>query len=62
VRQRERKVWALDHVVKSIYCLPVAAVDAHSAVRLAAAVDAHSAVRLAVRIWMIFTSSYKVQT
>lgn len=43
----ERKVWALDHVVKCLYCLPIAAVDAHSAVRLA------------VLTWMIMDDLYK---
>ena len=43
----ERKVWALDHVMKSLYCLPIAAVDARSAVRLAALT------------WMIMDDLYK---
>jgi hypothetical protein len=45
--EEERKVWPLEHVVKSLYCLPVAAVDAHSAVRLA------------VLTWMIMDDLYK---
>lgn len=33
--EEKRKVWALEHLVKSLYCPPIAAVDAHSASRLA---------------------------
>jgi len=44
----ERKVWALDYMVKSLYCLPIVTVDAHSAVRLA------------VLTWMIMDDLYKM--
>lgn len=44
--EEERKVWALEHVVKSLYCPPIAAVGAHSAVCLA------------VLAWMIMDDLY----